>query len=63
MPLNISFNSICKFGNFRLLTSKLIDYWLVPIETQIEFSNTNDLKLYNKNDIDITNEMKKILLQ
>lgn len=38
-------------------------YCEVPIGTQLEYPNMNDLKLYNKNDVDITNEMMKILFK
>ncbi|MCB2356917.1 hypothetical protein [Clostridium estertheticum] len=36
-------------------------YCAVPIKTQIVYPDANNLKLYNKNDVDITNEMMKIL--
>ena len=36
-------------------------YCAVPIKTQIVYPDTNNLKLYNKNDVDITNEIMKIL--
>ena len=32
-------------------------YCAVPIKTQILYPNVNNIKLYNKNDIDITNEI------
>lgn len=35
----------------------------VPIETQQEFVGGNSIKFYNNNDIDITEEMSKVLFQ
>lgn len=38
-------------------------YCPVPIETKETYIEINNLKLYNKQDVDITNEMFKILFQ
>lgn len=32
-------------------------YCEVPVEIQIEYPNFDNIKLYNKNDVDITNEI------
>jgi hypothetical protein len=36
-------------------------YCAVPIKTEIIYPDANNLKLYNNDDVDITNEMMKIL--
>ncbi|MFT5874039.1 MAG: hypothetical protein ACI8WT_002999, partial [Clostridium sp.] len=40
-----------------------IAYCTVPNETQNAYPATEDIKFYDKNDIDITDETFKILLQ
>lgn len=40
-----------------------LTYCEVPNETQIEYPNWDNLKFYNKNNVDITAEMLKVLLQ